>query len=286
MEIHNGERTLYVDVDGGPGAPPVLLLHGITSSGRTWEWLVPDLVERHRVIRLDFRGHGRSSRAPGHYGRDAYVSDAAAVCRQVAGVPSIVIGHSLGGATALALAQQHGDLVRALVVEDPPLGGGSRVLDGNTLRDGFAQMRESVPRLQASGIPLTKLAEVLSGAPSPVGTPFGELLHRDAIDAMAAAMLELDVSVLDLALGTTPLPDFDPTLPADIPTLVITADPTSPDAVARPAGIDQLVAASPHVQVQVMEGASHLIHDELANRDRFRNFVMAFVGQLDANGTS
>ena len=37
--------------------PVLLLLHGITSFGGTWEWIVPQLVERFRVLRLDFRGH-------------------------------------------------------------------------------------------------------------------------------------------------------------------------------------------------------------------------------------
>ncbi len=280
MEIEHEGRNLYVDVDGPADAPTVLLLHGITATGRTWEWLVPDLVDRFRVIRLDFRGHGRSSRAPGAYSRDGYVSDAAATLRALGGTPAVVIGHSLGGATAIALAQRHPELVRALVLEDPPLGGGPRTLEGNSLRDGFTAMRTSVPRLQASGIPVAKLAEVLAAAPSPVGKPFGELVHPDAIDAMAAAMLELDASVLDLAVGNAPMPDSDPTIAPTVPALVMTADPASPDCVARPDSVDRLRSLSPHVEIEVMAGASHLIHDELVNRDPLRRNVLAFLARL------
>ena len=46
-------------------APPILVLHGITQSTATWGWLVPHLADTHRVVRLDFRGHGRSGRTPG-----------------------------------------------------------------------------------------------------------------------------------------------------------------------------------------------------------------------------
>ena len=64
MEIRNADITLHVEVDGDDDAPPVVMLHGITMSGRTWDWVVADLADRFRVIRLDFRGHGRSGRAP------------------------------------------------------------------------------------------------------------------------------------------------------------------------------------------------------------------------------
>ena len=129
------------------------MLHGITMSGRTWEWVVADLADRYRVIRLDFRGHGRSDRAPGAYQPADYLSDAVATIEQVAGGPCFVVGHSLGGMTAAALTQQRPDLVRGAVLEDPPLGSPARTLDDNSLLDGFALMRESVPRLQGSGNP-------------------------------------------------------------------------------------------------------------------------------------
>lgn len=281
MEIHNGDLALHALVDGPDGAPPVLLLHGITASVRTWDWLVPDLAQRYRVIRLDFRGHGRSGRAPGQYHLPGYVSDAATACRQLADGPCTVIGHSLGGGTAAALAQQHPELVRGLVLEDPPLGA-RRDLDGNALLDGFRQLRESVPRLQASGIPADTLADVLAGAPSAVGRTFGELLHPDALAAMAGGMLELDAAVLDPVLDGTMQPAYDAAAPIGVPTLVITADPASPDCVCRTPDVEGLRAASPHAEVSVLPGASHLVHDELGQRDAFRAEVLAFLDRLHA----
>lgn len=277
MEIELDQRTLHITSDGDPAGPPVLLLHGITSCTATWGWLVPDLVELgHRVLRLDFRGHGGSDRAPGEYHMAGYVADAAAVCLQVADAPCIIIGHSLGGGTAAGLAQRHPDLVRALVLEDPPLGAARR-LEGNSLLDGFRLMRTSVPRLQAEGITVEVLAGILGRAPSPVGTPFAELLNADALVAMAEGMLQLDASVLDPVLNGVTTPVFDPARPISVPTLLITADPTSPDAVARPADAEQLLATSPLAEVLVMQGASHLVHDELAHRDAFRSAVLAFL---------
>ena len=97
MQIHHDGVTLHVAEDGNPAAPPILLLHGITSFGGTWEWLVPELAERFRVLRLDFRGHGASDRTPGEYGSPGYVSDAIAVCEQAIGQPCIVMAvHTFG----------------------------------------------------------------------------------------------------------------------------------------------------------------------------------------------
>ncbi|MCU1500894.1 MAG: alpha/beta hydrolase fold protein [Ilumatobacteraceae bacterium] len=279
MEIHNGDLALNVVVDGDAASPPVLLLHGITGSVRAWDWLVPHLVDRHRVIRLDFRGHGRSGRAPGDYHLPGYLDDAVATCRQAAAVPCVVIGHSLGGVTAAALAQQHPDLLRGALLEDPPLGA-SGELEGNPLMDGFRLMRESIPRLQAGGIPAPVLADVLAGTPSATGPTFGELLHPDALLAMAEGLLELDASVLDPVIDGSIRPAFDPTRPITVPTLVITADPASPDAAARPADVERLTATSPQAKARVVQGAGHLIHDELAHRDEFLAEVLGFLARL------
>ena len=64
VQIENGEVTLNVELAGDESAPPLLLLHGITASLRSWEWFVPALSDRFRVLSLDFRGHGKSGRAP------------------------------------------------------------------------------------------------------------------------------------------------------------------------------------------------------------------------------
>jgi pimeloyl-ACP methyl ester carboxylesterase len=284
MRIRTADVELHVVDEGDPAAPPVLLLHGITQSTRTWDWLVPHLVDRHRVLRLDFRGHGESGRTPGAYGFPGCIADARAVCEQVAEAPCLVVGHSLGGGTAAALAQQHPDLVRAAVLEDPALSvGAARPAGavvgspGHALLDGFALLRESVPALQASGITVAQLVDVLEPAPSPTGPPFGELLHPDALVAMAAALLQLDATVLDgVAEGRVP-PAYDHTRPLPVPTLLVTADPSSPDVICTASDVEQIRDVSPQVEVHVLEGAGHLIHDERAHRDRFLELTLGFL---------
>ena len=286
MQIRNGNLTLHVAEDGDSSAPPILLLHGITSSVDTWEWLVPTLAERFRVLRLDFRGHGRSDRAPEAYTTSGYVSDAVVALEEVAGMPCPVIGHSLGGAIALALTQRHPHLVTAALLEDPPLGfsggatSGAEVLEGNSLLDGFRLMRQMLPQLQASQIPLDTLVAVLAKAPDTSATStFGEMLHRDAIETMARALLAVDVTVLDPVLTGSVEPFLDAGASLPVPALIVCADPSKPDAVADPALAEGLAARSPSVEVKVA-AAGHLIHDEKSSRDWFRTAVVEFLDRV------
>ena len=90
----SGWRSWSTGRDDGPA---VLLLHGVSGSTATYDFLVPG-YPGHRLHRLDFRGHGRSDRAPGAYLLDDYASDAEAVLDAIG--PALIVGHSLGGITA------------------------------------------------------------------------------------------------------------------------------------------------------------------------------------------
>lgn len=273
MDLQTDDVTLHLEIDGADDAPPVLVLHGITQSTATWGWLVPHVADRYRVVRLDSRGHGRSGRTPGAYRFPDYIADATAVCEQVIGQPAVVIGHSLGGGTAAGLAQTRPDLVRGVVLEDPAImappsaaATESAPLEGNSLLDGFRLMRESIPRLQESGISAADLSATLRNAPSPSGPTFGELVTDDALDAMAEAMLQLDASVLDPVFDGSHGPVFDPERGLTVPGIVIAGDPTLPDTLVREADLARLAARSPEVESRVADGCGHLIHDSRQHR--------------------
>ncbi len=284
MIVRNGDVELHVAEDGDPSAPPILLLHGITSSGRTWDWLVPDLAEHLRVLRLDFRGHGLSARASGEYMPHDYVGDAVAALEQAAGRPCVVVGHSLGGVTAAALAQRHPDLILGAVMEDPPLGPTGPTnrasLADSSLVGLFGMLRRSIPRLQADGVAPDVLAGLLTGAPSSSGATFGELLCADGVESMASAMLEVDATVLDPVVDGTITSFVDPALPFAVPSLILVADPAKPDAAASPRSAAHYASISPDVEVTVVAGAGHLIHDEKASRAVVRDAVLGFLDRV------
>ena len=109
-----------------PGAPVMLFLHGLTDSGAGWPGAVRHWGEQYAILAPDQRGHGESPRftpeqLEAHPG-DVMVEDAIRILEQLEATP-VVVGHSLGGAVALAAAVLRPDLVRSLVLEDPaPLG--------------------------------------------------------------------------------------------------------------------------------------------------------------------
>lgn len=285
MELRTDALTLHYEDDGDRDAPPVLVLHGITQSTTTWGWLVPHLAADHRVVRLDFRGHGQSGRTPGEYHFRGYVADATAICEQVLGQPAVVIGHSLGGGTAAGLGQTRPELVRGVVLEDPallapPVPGAVDALEGNSLLDGFRLMRESVPRLQESGMSAADLANILRGAPGPSGALFGDALHDDALSAMAEAMLQLDATVLDPVFDGSMAPVFDPARELPVPGIVLAGDPASPDTVVRESDLALLAEHSPKIEGRVVAGAGHLIHDSKQHRQAVLDGVRDLLARI------
>ena len=118
------------------------LLHGVGSSGRTWEWVPHELTRARRLVRVDLRGHGRSDHAPGTYVVPRYGADVVAVLNWVVSRPAVVVGNSLGGVIAWWLAQNHPDLVTAALLDDPPLfAGDTPEAEAGRFRDVFHAVR-------------------------------------------------------------------------------------------------------------------------------------------------
>jgi pimeloyl-ACP methyl ester carboxylesterase len=102
---------------GGQGSP-ALLVHGVTSSSRTWWRVGPALAGRgFRVVAVDLRGHGAS---PPTVAGLSLADLAGDVTETVEGPVELLVGHSLGALVALELVRARPGFARRLVVEDPP----------------------------------------------------------------------------------------------------------------------------------------------------------------------
>jgi pimeloyl-ACP methyl ester carboxylesterase len=113
-----GRGTTFVrEVAGPPGAPTVVLLHGLLASGGlNWFQVFEPLGQHFRVIAPDLRGHGRGLRSRKRF-RLADCADDVAVLLDELGVASaIVAGYSMGGPVAQLLWKQHPDKVDGLVM--------------------------------------------------------------------------------------------------------------------------------------------------------------------------
>jgi len=96
--------------------PPILLIHGMAGSSRTWREVMGELARSHDVIAPDLLGHGESAKPMGDYSLGAFASG----LRDLLGVLEVpratVVGQSLGGGVAMQLAYQHPELVERLVL--------------------------------------------------------------------------------------------------------------------------------------------------------------------------
>jgi pimeloyl-ACP methyl ester carboxylesterase len=102
------------DIDGPPGAPAVVFIHGTRLTRGMWRAQMDDLRDAYRVIALDLPGHGTNAGEPFTVARAA---DAVArVVEEAAGGRAVVVGLSLGGYVAMDLAARRPELVRGLVL--------------------------------------------------------------------------------------------------------------------------------------------------------------------------
>lgn len=111
---------LYVD-DGGIEGLPLLLLHSYAGSSAHWNSQLSHLRRRRRALAMDLRGHGRSEApASGDYSIRALAEDVAAVADALDLRRFVLVGHSMGGAAAVAYAGKHPRRVAGLVLAGTP----------------------------------------------------------------------------------------------------------------------------------------------------------------------
>ena len=96
--------------------PPLLIAHGLFGSGRNWGVIARRLADSRNVITVDMRNHGDSPRFPSQ--SYAEMADDLAQVILAHGGTADVLGHSMGGKSAMMLALTQGRLVHRLVVAD------------------------------------------------------------------------------------------------------------------------------------------------------------------------
>ncbi len=109
-------------VTGGEG-PPLLMMHGAPQSLVTWHLIAPELAREFRLVMIDLRGYGDSSKPPdgenhGNYSKRAMALDGVEVMRHFGFDRFAVVGHDRGGRVGHRMALDHPDKVTRLAVLD------------------------------------------------------------------------------------------------------------------------------------------------------------------------
>lgn len=270
-----GERIHYVDEGKGPA---LLLIHGLSGCGRNLTHsLTPRLREHFRVITLDRPGSGYSTRARGAAADlPAQASLIAQFIRSLDLGQPLVLGHSLGGAVALALAQDHPQAVSGLVLV-APLTHPQRMLPlvflSLAVRPGFVRRWVSLtlatPLAMLTRHSLVKAVFAPDAAPADFAERGGGLLGMRPNNFYAASS--------EIALVNRALPSMlkhYPNLKLPVGLVYGSADRVLDH---RKHGL-AMAARVPGIVIDIVEGAGHMLPITAVER------VVAMVQQVAAQG--
>ena len=286
METGVRGTTLFY-TERGEGEP-VVFVHGSISDYRTWGHQLDPIGQRYRAIAYSRRYHWPNAPvAPdGTSDMDTAVEDLAALLRALDAAPAHLVGNSFGAYTSLVLARRHPELVRSLVLEEPPViplvigqpPRPSRILASLVRRPRVtldvlsfgANVIGPATALYARGEDQAALLRFVYG-----------VLGREAYEALPEARREqMRANMSSHAAEFRAHGGFS-TLTADdvrrveVPTLLLTGE-RSPRFLVRLSGL--LEHLLPHCSVMTIPSASHAMHEE--NPAATNEAILSFLGPL------
>jgi 3-oxoadipate enol-lactonase len=257
--------TLHYQLDGPVAAPPLVLLNSLGTDLRMWDPLVPALAARHRVLRHDARGHGRSPPTPGPYSVELLARDALALVETLGLRRPHVCGLSLGGMIGLWIAAHAPAPLASLAV-----------CNAAARMPRPAAYDERIARVRAGGVRAVA-DEVLAAW-------FTEGYRAGRADAVARAReLLLGTSAEGYAAACAAVRDFDlrdafPRIVA--PTLVVAgiADPAIPPADA--AALADAIPGARYLELPVAHLSALEAGPALAGR------LVSFLDEVEAGSSA
>ena len=118
MRINANGISINTQIDGPEGAPWLILSNSLLTSLAMWDEQVAELKQSFRVLRYDQRGHGGTQATDGKYSFDILVADVVALMDALAIKRAHFAGISMGGMTALFLAQRHAERFDRIIACD------------------------------------------------------------------------------------------------------------------------------------------------------------------------
>lgn len=227
----------------------VLMVHGYGGDRNSWLFLQSPLAQRHQVYALDLPGHGTSAKDVGDGGVDV-LADAVAGVLDATGAPRAhLVGHSLGGTVALAVADRWPGRV-ASVTLFAPAGFGSAI-NADYIR-GFAASRTRRELKPVAGqlfadesLVTRQLLDDLLAYKRLDGVP-------EALNALSGTLLTGEQQRLDCA-------GLLRSISERVPVTVIWG---GEDQVIPPTAAAAATEAAPRAVVRVIDGAGHMVHME------------------------
>lgn len=237
-------------------ATPVLIAHGLFGSGRNWAGLARRFAAERPTAVVDLRNHGSS---PWTEAMDypSMGADLAAAAERAFGRPAVLLGHSMGGKTAMAAALTRPEQARGVIIVDiAPIDYAAAGREGDD-HLAYLQAMRSAPLG-----PDTRRRDVEAALADAVSEPGlrAFLVQNLVMTPGAAPRWRLNLDVLERALPT--LMGWPPALSGARFAGPAYALHGGASAYVDDAGRAALRAAFPSVAIERMEGAGHWLHAE------------------------
>ncbi|ATQ42528.1 alpha/beta fold hydrolase [Caulobacter mirabilis] len=238
--LPNATRLAWLDL-GDPKGRPTVLIHGYTDNARDWAPVTPFLGQGRRLIVVDLRGHGQSSKPECCYTRQDLAYDIKLLLDDLKIEKADVVGHSLGSIVAQTFAQYWPDRTRKVVLISSTAGKAA----------GEAQGMDFVTPILALKDPIDPDSAFMHAwwhSPTPVDPAFMKRQREDSAKIPAGVWKAV---IFQGMLGM----DLKSTLPMlKAPTLLIWGDQ---DTLMLESDRKGLIAALPAAQVKVYQGLGH-----------------------------
>ncbi len=258
----DGRRVSYLTAGDSAAAPSILLIHGSGVSAGAWVNQLRGSLTAFRVAAIDLPGHGKSDPIP-QASVEGYAETVAEFLEALGSGPVLVVGHSLGGAIAIALAAQRPHAVTGLVLlascaklpwADSSWGRLLPYVPGPLWKTFFISTAQKL--LFAPGVP----GHAVSLGMQELRSCRAETILKDLQAAKA----------MDLTQQATGL---------DVPTLILCG---SQDRLTPPALSADLKGLIPGSRLTLVEGAGHMLLLEVPTRvnEEVLNFAKSLMVEV------
>jgi 3-oxoadipate enol-lactonase len=253
---------LHYRLDGPEGAPVVVLVNSLGTDLRMWEPQVAALAQRHRVLRHDTRGHGKSATPKGPYTIDMLADDALDLISHAGATRFYVVGISLGGLQALTVGLRRPPGLAGIAICDSRIDVPSESAKAMDDRVQLARERGMAPIAEAM-IERWFTPPTLAAKPDYLDT-VRQMLLATSVEGFAGCINAIRHSGLSHRLVTLRVPtlflagDQDAALPVDL--------------------MREVQSQVPGARAAIIPGAGHL--SNLEQPVAFNEALLAFLGQV------
>jgi pimeloyl-ACP methyl ester carboxylesterase len=183
--------------EGSRSGLPLVLLHGLPGRWQEFLPIMPTLSLLWHTYALDFRGQGKSGRVPGQYLSKYYGIDVEQFLRRQVNEPAILFGVSAGGAVALTVAASCPELVRAVVLGDPPID--MHELVAWMTSEGFKYWFSALRELAGLNLSIAELSRRIADIPVQVPGKDTRIRYADSpgVDGIHIQQLAITLSHMD-----------------------------------------------------------------------------------------